>query len=403
RGRCAAVGIALAQHRVDRRALDPVVAGLDVLFLLVLRRVRVVRQRVALRLQFLDRRLQLRHRGGDVRQLDDVGFRALGQLAQLGQVVADLLVLAQVVRELRQDAAGQRDVPGFDLDAGGGGEGLDDGQQRLGGQERRFVGQGIDDLRRVRHGLRGLSGADGGTEQEAPGRPRRRQDPAAKPRHCRVFCPPMRASRGARPCPAVRSGPPRAAAGPRRTSNCAMNTPYPTVRLKNAWRSSHPWIFQKLVEKPAQRPRPGEIVDAYDVDGQFIGRGFYNGHSRIALRILETDPAVAVDADWFARRIGQAVALRREVLKLDEVSNAWRVVHAEGDGLTGLVVDRYDDLLVVEFFSAGMWRYREWIYAALQAQFPGARIYSFAEDHVQKQESFDYRPVYSGGGSPEPA
>ena len=182
-----------------------------------------------------------------------------------------------------------------------------------------------------------------------------------------------------------------------------MNTPYPTVRLKNAWRSSHPWIFQKLVEKPAQRPRPGEIVDAYDVDGQFIGRGFYNGHSRIALRILETDPAVAVDADWFARRIGQAVALRREVLKLDEVSNAWRVVHAEGDGLTGLVVDRYDDLLVVEFFSAGMWRHREWIYEALRVHFPGARIYSFAEDHVQKQESFDYRPVYSGGGSPEPA
>ena len=182
-----------------------------------------------------------------------------------------------------------------------------------------------------------------------------------------------------------------------------MDTPNPVVRLKNAWRSSHPWIFQKLVEKPAQKPRPGEIVDAYDVDGQFIGRGFYNGHSRIALRILETDPARAVDAGWFERRIGEAVALRRQVLKLDEVSNAWRVVHSEGDGLSGLVVDRYDDLLVVEFFSAGMYRHREWIYAALRAHIPGARIYSFADEHVQKQESFDYRPVYSEGGSPEPA
>ncbi|KAF1704810.1 class I SAM-dependent rRNA methyltransferase [Pseudoxanthomonas kaohsiungensis] len=182
-----------------------------------------------------------------------------------------------------------------------------------------------------------------------------------------------------------------------------MDTHYPTVRLKNAWRSSHPWIFQKVVDKPAQKPKPGEIVDAFDIDGQFIGRGFYNGHSRIALRILETDPAVAVDAAWFERRIGAAVELRRQVLKLDEVSNAWRVVHAEGDGLSGLVVDRYDDLLVVEFFSAGMYRHREWIYAALRAQFPGARIYSFADEHVQKQESFDYRPVYSEGGSPEPA
>jgi 23S rRNA (cytosine1962-C5)-methyltransferase len=185
--------------------------------------------------------------------------------------------------------------------------------------------------------------------------------------------------------------------------NARMDTHYPTVRLKNAWRSSHPWIFQKVVDKPAQKPKPGEIVDAFDIDGQFIGRGFYNGHSRIALRILETDPAVAVDAAWFERRIGAAVELRRQVLKLDEVSNAWRVVHAEGDGLSGLVVDRYDDLLVVEFFSAGMYRHREWIYAALRAHFPGARIYSFADEHVQKQESFDYRPVYSEGGSPEPA
>jgi 23S rRNA (cytosine1962-C5)-methyltransferase len=165
----------------------------------------------------------------------------------------------------------------------------------------------------------------------------------------------------------------------------------PVVRLKNAWRSSHPWIFQKLVDKPAQRPKPGSIVDVVGVDGEFIGRGFYNGHSRIAVRILETDPDVAVDAGWFARKIAEAVRLRRDVLKLDEVSDAWRVVHSEGDGLSGLVVDRYADLLVVEFFAAGMFRHREWIYAALREQFPGCRFHSFADEHVQKQESFDFR------------
>lgn len=170
-----------------------------------------------------------------------------------------------------------------------------------------------------------------------------------------------------------------------------MNTPLPVVRLKNAWRSNHPWIFQKLVEKPAQRPKPGSIVDVVGIDGEWIGRGFYNGHSRIAVRILETEPDVPVDAAWFARKIGEAVALRRETLKLDEVSDAWRVVHSEGDGLSGLVVDRYGDLLVVEFFSAGMFRHREWIYEALKREFPGARFYSFADEHVQKQESFDFR------------
>lgn len=172
-----------------------------------------------------------------------------------------------------------------------------------------------------------------------------------------------------------------------------MNTPEltPIVRLKNAWNSTHPWIFQRLVDKPAQRPRSGQIVDVVGVDGVWIGRGFYNGHSRIALRMLERDPDVAVDAAWFARKIAEAVQLRRDVLKLDAISDAWRVVHSEGDGISGLVVDRYADLLVVEFFSAGAFRYREWIYEALRQQFPGCRFHASADEHVQKQESFDFR------------
>jgi len=173
-----------------------------------------------------------------------------------------------------------------------------------------------------------------------------------------------------------------------------MNAPAPAnpvVRLRNPWRSTHPWVFQKVVDKPAQKPKPGSIVDIVGVDGEWIGRGFYNGHSRIALRILETDRDVAIDAAWFARKIADAVALRREVLQLDATTDAWRVVHSEGDGLSGLVVDRYADLLVVEFFSAGMFRHREWIFDALRAQFPGCRFHSFADEHVQKQESFDFR------------
>lgn len=169
-----------------------------------------------------------------------------------------------------------------------------------------------------------------------------------------------------------------------------MSRDLPVIRLKNAWRSSHPWLFQKLLEKPSVRLKPGTIVDVVGVDGEWVGRGFYNGHSRIAVRILETRQDVVVDEAWFVRRIAEAVGLRREVLKLDAVSDAWRVVHSEGDGLSGLVVDRYGDLLVVQFFAAGMFRHREWIYTALRQQFPGARFHSFADEHVQKQESFDF-------------
>lgn len=163
----------------------------------------------------------------------------------------------------------------------------------------------------------------------------------------------------------------------------------PLIRLKTERRSNHPWIFQKMVEKPADRPKPGSIVDIVDREGRFAGRGFYNGHSRISLRVLTADPDEAVDADFFARRIAAAVALRRDVLKLDAITDAYRVIHSEGDGLSGLVVDRFADMLVVEYFSAGMFRQRELIQQCLLDHFPGARLYRFAEDHVQKQESFD--------------
>ncbi|SJZ97920.1 23S rRNA (cytosine1962-C5)-methyltransferase [Lysobacter spongiicola DSM 21749] len=179
-----------------------------------------------------------------------------------------------------------------------------------------------------------------------------------------------------------------------------MNNDTPTVRLKNAWKSTHPWIFQRLVEKPAQRPRPGSIVDVVGVDGDWIGRGFYNGHSRIALRMLDSDPEAVIDAGWFSRKIAAAVSLRRDVLRLDEVSDAWRVFHSEGDGISGLVVDRYADLLVLEYFSAGAFRHREWIMAALREQFPGCRFHATADEHVQKQESFDFRGFSSDGTGP---
>jgi 23S rRNA (cytosine1962-C5)-methyltransferase len=146
-----------------------------------------------------------------------------------------------------------------------------------------------------------------------------------------------------------------------------------------------------MVDKPLAKPKPGAIVDIADNTGKWVGRGFYNGHSRISLRVLSEEAEERIDAAWFARKIAAAVSLRREVLHLDDSTDAWRVVHSEGDGLSGLVVDRYGDLLVVEFFSAGMFRHREWIYAALRESFPGCRFYSFAEEHVQKQESFDFR------------
>jgi 23S rRNA (cytosine1962-C5)-methyltransferase len=102
-----------------------------------------------------------------------------------------------------------------------------------------------------------------------------------------------------------------------------------------------------------------------------------------------------IDDAFFARKLDTAIAFRRDTLKLDEVTNAYRLVHSEADGLSGLVVDRFGDTLVIEFFAAGMFKQRTAIMDALRLQFPNARFYYFAEEHVGKQESFDCR-------SPEP-
>src|SRR5450830_149940 len=128
RQRCAAVRVAFAQYRVHGAALDLVVTCAGFFFRVGGYGFRVVRQSVALGLQFLDRRLQLRGRGTDVRQLDDVGFRRNGQGAQFGEVVRYGFG-AQLLGEACEDARGEGDVAGFHGNISGSGEGLYDRQQ----------------------------------------------------------------------------------------------------------------------------------------------------------------------------------------------------------------------------------------------------------------------------------
>ena len=168
--------------------------------------------------------------------------------------------------------------------------------------------------------------------------------------------------------------------------------PLPKVQIKIERKTQHPWIFQKMVEWPSAKIQNGAIVDVLDKAGQWVGRGIYNAHSRIALRILTADENEQIDAAFFRDRIAKALQLRRELLKLDEVTDAYRVVHSEADGLSGLIVDRFGPLLVLEFFSAGMYRQRQVIMDVLTEFFPGASFYFFTEEHVGKQESFDCRP-----------
>ncbi|MCC7069019.1 MAG: class I SAM-dependent rRNA methyltransferase [Burkholderiales bacterium] len=167
----------------------------------------------------------------------------------------------------------------------------------------------------------------------------------------------------------------------------------PIVRLKSERTYVHPLIFQKMVERPSARLAPGSLVEVRGVDGGFIGRGFFNAQAPMAVRLLSEREDEPIDAAFIARRIAEAVHLRHAIYRLDTQSDAYRVVHAEGDGLSGLIVDRFQDVLVVVFHAAGMWRIQDWVFAALLEHFPGARIHAIGDDNAERQEGFEATPA----------
>ncbi len=130
-------------------------------------------------------------------------------------------------------------------------------------------------------------------------------------------------------------------------------------------RTGSPWIFaNELKMDPAAKAiAPGSIVNVRGEDGRAFGTGYFNPRSLIAVRLLADDCDVAVDADFFAARIARALALRTALYDRP----FYRLVHAEGDHLPGLVVDRFDDVLTVQMGTAGMERQSDAILAALDA------------------------------------
>jgi 23S rRNA (cytosine1962-C5)-methyltransferase len=134
---------------------------------------------------------------------------------------------------------------------------------------------------------------------------------------------------------------------------------------------SHPWVFKGDVADVATT-EPGAVT-VVDSAHRFVGRGFFNPRPALCCRILtrEDEP---IEAAFFTRRIGEAVA-RRDGRELG------RLVWSEGDGLAGLVVDRYDGVLAVQCFTLGMARSRAMIVGALRAALGDLAIFS-ADDPV---------------------
>ncbi|PZR16670.1 MAG: class I SAM-dependent rRNA methyltransferase [Archangium gephyra] len=135
-------------------------------------------------------------------------------------------------------------------------------------------------------------------------------------------------------------------------------------------RAGHPWVFKKAIENAPRIP-PGSVVDLTD-DGRFCGRGYWDPYSAIAVRVLTTDPRETVDGAFFERKVKFALASRQSLITLDG-TNAFRLIHGEGDGLPGVIVDLYDGWAVMKLYSAGLTPHRPLIVEALSRAVPGLK------------------------------
>ena len=152
--------------------------------------------------------------------------------------------------------------------------------------------------------------------------------------------------------------------------------------------AGHPWIFSGAIAH-ADAVAVGDTVDVRGADGVALGRAAWSPTSQIRARMWTQNAGEAIDAAFFRRRIEAALAARAGLLDADHT--AMRLVHAESDGLPGLVVDRYGDVLVVQLLAAGVERHRETIVDALSAATGAAVVVERSDAEVRTLEGLDAR------------
>jgi 23S rRNA (cytosine1962-C5)-methyltransferase len=127
--------------------------------------------------------------------------------------------------------------------------------------------------------------------------------------------------------------------------------PRPWAQLKYV--TFQPAIFPRLLGDVSPDARPGDWVSVYDKNGEPVGAGLFNPRAKIPLRVC-AHGAEPIGEDYFEAAIRRAVALRRDLFKLDAETDAYRLINSDGDGISGLTIDRYGDVLFCEVYSLGI-------------------------------------------------
>jgi 23S rRNA (cytosine1962-C5)-methyltransferase len=137
--------------------------------------------------------------------------------------------------------------------------------------------------------------------------------------------------------------------------------------------AGHPWVYSNEIamDAAAKALPPGTLVTLRKAGGEALGVATFNAHTLVAARILDRDAKRRIDRDFFAARLESALALRRRLY----TEPYYRLVHAEADGLPGIVADRFGDVLVTQLNTAGMTRLEaEWVAACDAVLAPSAIV-----------------------------
>jgi len=166
-----------------------------------------------------------------------------------------------------------------------------------------------------------------------------------------------------------------------------------TARGAERWKQGHPWIYRSdVAEEPEKKPG---IVPVTDRKGKFLGQALYSPSSEIRLRLL-TRANEAIDAQWWTARIGAAASRRNGIQ-----ASAWRVVHAEGDGLPSLIIDKYGPWIVAQLLSAGLETARADVVAGITAALAPQGILLRNDAAVRRHEGLPAEVVLAFGQVPE--
>ncbi len=178
----------------------------------------------------------------------------------------------------------------------------------------------------------------------------------------------------------------------------------PMIRLQNGRdkraRFGHPWVYSNEIDMtPEVKALPaGSVVRLDAPSSEPLGVGLFNPRSLIAIRMLSRDPKAVIDQAFLADRLTKALALRDTLY----AKPYYRLVHAEADGLPGLIIDRYGDVLVCQFNTAGMDRLREPLLAALDEVLAPKTVVLRNDSSARQQEGLSQGVEIAKGKLPSP-